>query len=111
ISIPDFWLGQVINLISQSQLHDTVFFSWVPPLGYQSLFDSPVGWFKSLALPWFALSVLYIGLYGRILRADLVETLQEDFIRTARAKGLSEKRVLLRHGLRCSMLTFKVAPI
>ena len=61
ISMPVFWLGEVVNLLSQSRLHDTFLFSWVPPLGYMPFTESPVGWFKALLLPWLTLSVLYIG--------------------------------------------------
>ncbi|MDR0343152.1 MAG: ABC transporter permease [Nocardiopsaceae bacterium] len=106
ISMPVFWLGQVANLITQSRFHDTFLFSWVPPLGYTSLTQNPVRWFEGLVIPWIVLSVLYIGLYARVLRANLIEVQNEDFIRTARAKGLTERRVLLRHTLRNSMITF-----
>jgi peptide/nickel transport system permease protein len=106
ISIPVFWLGEVVNLITQSRLHDSFLFSWVPPLGYTPLTQDPFMWFKQLFFPWLTLSVLYIGFYARVLRANLIETESEDYIRTARAKGLSERRVLFRHTLRTSMITF-----
>jgi peptide/nickel transport system permease protein len=106
ISMPVFWLGEVVNLISQSRLHDTIFFSWVPPLGYIPFTQSPFGWFKALILPWLTLSVLYIGLYARVLRSSLIEAQEQDYVRTARAKGLTERRVLLRHSLRTSMITY-----
>jgi peptide/nickel transport system permease protein len=106
ISMPVFWLGEVVNLLSQSRLHDSFVFSWVPPLGYVPLTESPVGWFKVLVLPWLTLSVLYIGIYARVLRASVVESQEEDFVRTARAKGLTERRVMLRHCLRMSMVAF-----
>jgi peptide/nickel transport system permease protein len=106
ISMPVFWVGEVANLITQSRLHHTFLFSWVPPLGYTPLTQDPVGWFKGLIIPWITLSILYIGLYARVLRANLIETQSEDFVRTARAKGLTERRVLLRHNLRNSMITF-----
>jgi peptide/nickel transport system permease protein len=106
ISIPVFWLGEVVNLLSQSRLHDTFLFSWVPPLGYVPFTESPVGWFKALVLPWLTLSVLYIGLYARVLRSSLVEAQEEDYVRTARAKGLTERRVLFRHSLRTSLIAF-----
>ena len=106
ISMPVFWLGEVVNLLSQSRLHDSFVFSWVPPLGYVPLTESPVGWFKALLLPWLTLSVLYIGIYARVLRASLVESQEEDFVRTARAKGLTERRVMVRHSLRMSMVAF-----
>jgi peptide/nickel transport system permease protein len=106
ISMPVFWLGEVANLITQDRLHDTVFFSWVPPLGYTPLTENPWQWFLHLIIPWITLSVLYIGFYARVLRANLLEVESEDFIRTAKAKGLSPRRVLLRHMLRTSLITF-----
>jgi peptide/nickel transport system permease protein len=105
ISIPVFWLGEVANLVTQSRYHDTPFFSWVPPLGYVSLTSDPIGWFKALLIPWFVLAAVYIGLYARVLRATLLEVQTEDYIRTARAKGLSGRRVLVRHTLRTSLVT------
>ena len=106
ISIPVFWLGEMVNLVTQSRLHGFFLFSWVPPLGYTPLTKDPVKWFEGLIFPWLTLSVLYIGFYARVLRANLIETESEDYVRTARAKGLSERRVLMRHTLRTSMITF-----
>jgi peptide/nickel transport system permease protein len=106
ISMPVFWLGEVVNLLTQSRFHDTFLFSWVPPLGYTPFTQSPFGWFKSLLFPWLTLSVLYIGIYARVLRSSLVEAQEEDYVRTARAKGLTERRVLLRHALRTSLIGF-----
>ena len=105
-AMPVYWLGEVMNLFSQSRYHDTWLFSWVPPLGYKPLSEDPEGWFLTLVIPWITLAILYIGLYGRVLRANLIEAMQEDYIRTARAKGLSETRVLLRHALRTSLISF-----
>ena len=105
ISMPVFWLGEVVNLITQSRLHDELF-SWLPPLGYTPITEDPALWFKHLIFPWLTLSVAYIGLYGRVLRASMVDTQSEDFVRTARAKGIKEQRVLLRHVLRNSMIAF-----
>ena len=106
ISIPVFWLGEVVNLVTQSRLHGFFLFSWVPPLGYTPFTQDPLLWFEGLVFPWLTLSVLYIGFYARVLRANLIETENEDYVRTARAKGISERRVLLRHTLRTSMITF-----
>jgi peptide/nickel transport system permease protein len=106
ISMPVFWVGELANLITQSRYHDTILFSWVPPLGYTPFTQDPGLWFKGLVIPWITLSILYIGLYARVLRANLIEVQSEDYIRTARAKGLSERRVLFRHALRTSMITF-----
>ncbi|MEP7024960.1 MAG: ABC transporter permease [Actinomycetota bacterium] len=106
ISMPVFWVGEVVNLITQSRFHSTFLFSWIPPLGYTPFTQDPLRWFEGLVMPWFTLSLLYIGFYARVLRASLLEIQNEDFIRTARAKGLSERRVLLKHTLRNSMITF-----
>ena len=106
ISMPVFWLGEVANLITQDRLHDTFLFSWVPPLGYTPLTANPWQWFLHLIIPWLTLSVLYIGFYARVLRANLLEVENEDYVRTARAKGLSERRVLFKHMLRTSLITF-----
>ncbi|MFO1055616.1 MAG: ABC transporter permease [Dongiaceae bacterium] len=106
VSMPVYWLGEVMNLLTQSRFHDTVLFSWVPGLGYKPLSEDPAGWFKTLVIPWVTLAILYIGLYGRVLRGSLIEASHEDYIRTARAKGLSESRILIRHALRTSLITF-----
>jgi peptide/nickel transport system permease protein len=106
ISMPVFWLGEVANLITQDKLHDTFLFSWVPPLGYVPLTQNPWQWFLHLIIPWLTLSVLYIGFYARVLRADLLDVQNADYIRTARAKGLTPQNVLLKHMLRTSMITF-----
>jgi peptide/nickel transport system permease protein len=100
VSMPVFWFGEVMNLLSQSRLHDTILFSWVPSLGYKPLSDGFGPWFKTLII------LLYIGIYARVLRANLVETYHEDFIRTARAKGLGPLRIMLRHALRTSLIPF-----
>ena len=106
ISMPVFWLGEIVNLFTQSRWHDFFLFSWVPPLGYTPLTQDPFLWFKGLVFPWLTLSVLYVGFYARVLRANLIETESEDYVRTARSKGISERRVLVRHNLRTSMITF-----
>ena len=89
MSIPVFWLGTVANLFTQDRWHDTFLFSWVPPLGYTPLTEDPVLWFQHLVIPWITLSILYIGFYSRVLRSALIEAEGQDFVRTARAKGIS----------------------
>ncbi len=106
IAMPVFWVGEVANLFTQDRWHDTFLFSWVPPLGYTPFTEDPVMWFKHLVIPWITLALLYIGLYARILRSAMVEAEGQDFVRTARSKGISEQRVLGRHELRVSMITF-----
>lgn len=104
ISMPVYWLGEVMNLITQSRYHDSWLFSWVPPLGYKNFSDDPKGWFLTLVIPWITLAILYIGIYGRVLRAAIIESMQEDYIRTARAKGLTRRKVLYRHALRNALI-------
>ena len=105
LAMPPYWLGAVVNLFTQSRLHDIWLFSWVPPLGYKPFVDGPRAWFLTMILPCFTLAVGYIGIYGRVLRANIVEAMQEDYIRTARAKGISETRILIRHALRTSLIS------
>ncbi|WP_116133268.1 ABC transporter permease [Tropicimonas sp. IMCC34043] len=104
VAMPVFWVGEMINLVTQSRLHDTWAFSWVPPLGYVPFTSDPAGWFLALVFPWICLALLYIGLYGRMLRTGIIETYQEDYIRTARSKGLSARRVLLKHATRTAII-------
>ena len=103
VSIPVYWLGEVVNLFTQSRWHDGVF-AWVPPLGYVGLRDNPAQWALHLVFPWLTLAALYAGIYARVLRGEILEALSEDYVRTARAKGLSERRILVRHALRCSLI-------
>jgi peptide/nickel transport system permease protein len=106
ISMPVFWLGEMVNLVTQDRLHNTFIFSWVPPLGYVPLTQNPWQWFLHLIFPWITLSILYIGFYARVLRANMLDIQSEDYVRTARAKGLSPRTVLVRHVLRNSLITF-----
>jgi peptide/nickel transport system permease protein len=105
VSIPVFWLGQVANLITQNRFHDFILFSWIPPLGYTPLVEDPLTWFRGLVVPWVVLATTFTGLYARILRSSMIETGNQDFIRTARSKGVSELRVVVRHQLRSSLTT------
>ncbi|WP_017792071.1 ABC transporter permease [Leucobacter salsicius] len=102
ISLPVFWLGQMVNLITQGSLHATVF-RWVPPVGYTPMSEGIGAWALSLLFPWLTLAAMYIGIYSRVLRSEIVATDNERFVLTARAKGMSETRVLLKHNLRVSM--------
>ena len=97
ISAPVFWLGLMALYLIWKQLGLT------DGAGYSPL-DQGVGhWFGHMILPWTVLALLYMAIYARLTRNNLLETLGEDYIRTARAKGLSERRVILRHGLRASL--------
>jgi peptide/nickel transport system permease protein len=105
VSLPVYWLGEVVNLVTQSRLHDTLF-SWVPPLGYAPISQGLGPWALHLLFPWLTLAVLYAGIYARVLRGEMITALNEDYVRTARAKGISEGRILIRHALRCSLIAF-----
>ncbi len=97
VSIPAFWLGELVNLLTQHVFHGAWLLGWLPPLGLDVSFGGMV-------LPCSTLALLYAGVYGRVLHAGLRDALASDPIRTARAKGLTEARVLLRHALRLSVL-------
>lgn len=97
ISTPVFWLGLMALYIFWRQL------GWTGGSGYVSPADSITGFFSHMILPWIVLAMLYAAFYARMTRNNLLETLGEDYIRTARAKGLSERRVIFKHGLRASL--------
>ena len=104
ISMPVFWIGALMNHYLGFELSQALGFELFPNGGYVEFAESPTGWFHHMILPWIALSILFIGLYSRVLRGNILDTINEDFVRTARAKGLSERRVLLKHVLRNSMI-------
>ena len=98
ISMPVFWIGALMNHYLGFKL------GIFPNGGYVPFADSPTDWAWHLILPCTALAILFIGVYSRVLRANVIETMNEDFVRTARAKGLSERRVLFKHVLRNSLI-------
>jgi peptide/nickel transport system permease protein len=75
-----------------------------PNGGYVALTTNPLDWLGHMILPWMTLSVLFIGVYSRVLRSTMLDTMHEDFVRTARAKGIGERQVLRRHVLRNSLI-------
>jgi peptide/nickel transport system permease protein len=77
----------------------------VPSAGYIPFTQNPWQWALHLLFPWLTLAALYAGIYARVLRAELVNAMNEDYVRTARAKGLSERRILIKHALRCSLVS------
>jgi len=98
VSFPPFFLGAVL-------LYFLGYKANIFPLGgYVKFTDSPWQWFTHLILPWFTLSVLFIGFYSRVLRSTILDTINEDYVRTAHAKGLSDRQVLFRHILRNSLI-------
>ncbi len=98
VSFPPFFLGAV--LIYYLGYQANIF----PLGGYVKFTTDPVQWFVHLVLPWFTLSVLFIGFYSRVLRSTILDTMSEDYVRTAHAKGLSDRQVLARHVLRNSLI-------
>ncbi len=100
ISMPVFWLGIVMRYFLAEKPNNPPF----PDGEYVGLTVSPVQWAYHLILPWFCLSVLFIGFYGRVLRSNMLDTMNEDYVRTARAKGIAPRRVLLKHVLRNSLI-------
>ena len=101
VSFPDFWLG-LARPVPVRQRHRPL--QVFPGAGsYVGLTVSPVHWFTSLLLPWFVLASTSAAVYSRVLRGSLIESMGEDYIRTARAKGLTERRVIWRHGVRSAV--------
>lgn len=98
ISLPVFWIA--LLLLYYLTYKTQVF----PAGGYTELSKDPVDWAYHLVLPWFALSILFIGFYSRLLRSTILDTQNEDYVRTARAKGLSERQVMRRHVLRNALI-------
>jgi peptide/nickel transport system permease protein len=98
ISMPVFWVGALMSYY--------LGFKWglFPNGGYVPFANDPFQWVYHLILPWTALSLLFIGVYSRVLRSNVLDTMNDDYVRTARAKGLSERRILLRHVLRNSLI-------
>jgi peptide/nickel transport system permease protein len=101
-SMPTFVLGLLLILLLYYQLtiHGVTVF---PAQGYVSLSADPVQWARHLLLPWFTLAAVTAAAYTRLIRGSMLDVLGEDYIRTARAKGLSERRVVFRHGLRAAL--------
>jgi peptide/nickel transport system permease protein len=97
VSLPIFFTGPILLLVFEYHLQ------WLTNINYVGLTTDPVQWFKSLILPWIALAFLFAALYARLTRANMMETMGEDYIRTARAKGLPRRTVVIKHGLRSAL--------
>jgi peptide/nickel transport system permease protein len=100
ISMPVFWLGIVTRYYLAEGGLATIF----PDGEYIPFTQDPFQWFWHLVLPWIVLAVLFIGFYGRVLRGNILDTINEDYVRTAKAKGLAPRRILRRHVLRTSLI-------
>jgi peptide/nickel transport system permease protein len=97
VSIPIFFTGPVLLLLFVYQL------KWLPNVTYAGITADPLQWLKSMILPWIALALTFAALYARLTRANMMEVMGEDYIRTARAKGLPRHTVVVRHGLRAAL--------
>lgn len=97
VSAPVFWLGQLALFFFWFKLH------WSPGSGYQPLSAGFSAWFGHMILPWIVLALLFAAVYARMTRGNLLETMAQDYIRTARVKGLPEWKVIFKHGLRSSL--------
>jgi peptide/nickel transport system permease protein len=98
ISTPVFWLGLMLLWLFWSTL------GWLPGTGYVALTTDPAQWAAHMIMPWLTLALLFGAIYARVIRSNMLDTLGEDYIRTARAKGLSERRVITHHALRASIV-------
>jgi peptide/nickel transport system permease protein len=98
ISIPVFWLAAI--LLNYLAYQAGIF----PAYGYVELTVDPFEWASHLFLPWVTLAILSIGFYSRVLRASMLDVMNEDYVRTARAKGLGERQVMSRHVMRNSLI-------
>ena len=101
ISAPVYWVGLVAIYLFAN---DVGTFQLLPgPGSYTPITTSPIDWASSLMLPWLVLATAFAAIYARFVRSGLIEVLGEDYIRTARAKGIGERRVVFRHGLRSAI--------
>jgi len=100
ISMPVFWLG----IVSRYYLAEGGLTTIFPDGEYVPFTADPVQWLWHLVLPWTVLAVLFIGFYGRVLRGNILDTVNEDYVRTAKAKGLPPHRIMRKHVLRLSLI-------
>jgi peptide/nickel transport system permease protein len=98
ISTPVFWFGLLMLWVFWSTL------GWLPGTGYVAFSTDPVQWAGHMLMPWLVLALPFAAIYARIVRSNMLDTLGEDYIRTARAKGLPEHRVVAHHALRASVV-------
>jgi peptide/nickel transport system permease protein len=93
ISVPNFWLGLLMIIFF------AVWLGWLPTGGYIAFSDDPVGWLRTSTMPAMSLALLQVGFLARITRSTMLEVLRQDYIRTARAKGLPRRLVVVKHAL------------
>jgi peptide/nickel transport system permease protein len=98
LSIPSFWLATLLLLFTSRV------FGWVPPLNYISPFDDPIGNLSQFILPALSISVFTMAIVMRMVRATMLEVLGQDYVRTARAKGVDRRTVISKHALRNALI-------
>jgi len=98
ISVPNFWLATLLLLFTSRV------FGWVPPLTYTSFFDDPLTNLSQFILPALSISVFTLAIVMRMVRATMLEVLSQDYVRTARAKGVRKRLVVYRHALRNALI-------
>jgi len=101
-SMPSFLIGQLLLFFLFFQLY-LAGYELFPPGSYVAFSESPLQWARFLILPWFALALVTGAAYARLTRGAMLDALGEDYIRTARAKGISERRIIVHHALRSSL--------
>ena len=97
ISMPSFWIGLMMIVLFSVHL------GWLPTGGYVNFTDDPWQWLRAATMPAISLALLQMGLLTRITRSTMLEVLRQDYVRTARAKGLPERTVIVKHGLRAAL--------
>ena len=98
VAIPEFWLGIMLILVF------SLYLGWVPPSGYISIWEDPMAWLKHLILPAVTVGVINAAVLTRFLRSSMMEVMHQDFIRTARAKGVVERQVIALHALKNALI-------
>ena len=97
-SMPVFWLAAILLYFFTFKIE------LFPTSSYIPLTKDPLKWASHLILPWLTLAILYVGFYSRVLRSNMLDVMNEDYVRTARAKGITERQVRIKHVLRNSMI-------
>ncbi len=97
VSLPNYFVALILQFVLVVQLQ------WLPFPAVVAFVDDPTRWFQTYLMPWMVLALMYASMYARLTRTNMIDTLGENFMRTARAKGLRNGPVLIRHGLRPSL--------